>query len=73
MAVALLQPAGGAGQGRGLGTIADIAHSLHLSQGTVRNHVSSAMLKMEARTRVELACVFLVESECHSHAVMVSL
>ena len=35
------------------GTIADIAHSLGLSQGTVRNHVSSAMLKMDARTRAE--------------------
>ena len=39
----------------GGGTIADIAHSLHLSQGTVRNHVSSAMLKMDARTRAEAA------------------
>ena len=39
----------------GGGTIADIAHSLHLSQGTVRNHVSSAMLKMNARTRAEAA------------------
>lgn len=37
------------------GTIADIAHALELSQGTVRNHVSSAMLKMEARTRAEAA------------------
>ena len=37
------------------GTIADIARSLHLSQGTVRNHVSSAMLKMDARTRAEAA------------------
>ena len=37
------------------GTIADIAHTLGLSQGTVRNHVSSAMLKMEARTRAEAA------------------
>lgn len=37
------------------GTIADIAHTLELSQGTVRNHVSSAMLKMEARTRAEAA------------------
>ena len=37
------------------GTIADIAHALGLSQGTVRNHVSSAMLKMEARTRAEAA------------------
>lgn len=39
----------------GGGTIADIARSLHLSQGTVRNHVSSAMLKMDARTRAEAA------------------
>ena len=39
----------------GGGTIADIAHSLGLSQGTVRNHVSSAMLKMDARTRAEAA------------------
>lgn len=37
------------------GTIADIARTLGLSQGTVRNHVSSAMLKMEARTRAEAA------------------
>ena len=37
------------------GTISDIAHALGLSQGTVRNHVSSAMLKMEARTRAEAA------------------
>ena len=39
----------------GGGTIADIAHSLDLSQGTVRNHVSSSMLKMDARTRAEAA------------------
>ena len=39
----------------GGGTIADIARSLHLSQGTVRNHVSSSMLKMNARTRAEAA------------------
>ena len=39
----------------GCGTIADIAHALTLSQGTVRNHVSSAMLKMDARTRAEAA------------------
>ena len=37
------------------GTISDIADTLGLSQGTVRNHVSSAMLKMEARTRAEAA------------------
>lgn len=39
----------------GGGTIADIARSLGLSQGTVRNHVSSSMLKMDARTRTEAA------------------
>ena len=39
----------------GGGTIADIAHSLGLSQGAVRNHVSSSMLKMDARTRAEAA------------------
>ena len=39
----------------GGGTIADIAHSLGLSQGTVRNHVASSMLKMDARTRAEAA------------------
>ena len=39
----------------GGGTIADIARSLGLSQGTVRNHVSSSMLKMNARTRAEAA------------------
>ena len=42
-------------EAEGGGTIADIAHSLGLSQGTVRNHVSSAMLKMDARTRAEAA------------------
>lgn len=39
----------------GGGTIADIARTLYLSQGTVRNHVSSAILKMDARTRAEAA------------------
>ena len=34
-------------------TIADIAREMRLTQGTVRNHVSSAMLKTEARTRAE--------------------
>lgn len=41
----------------GGGTIADIAGSLNLSQGTVRNHVSSAMLKLDARTRAEAAAL----------------
>ncbi|MDC4232424.1 response regulator transcription factor [Actinomyces sp. B33] len=35
------------------GTIADIADHLGLGQGTVRNHVSAAMLKTQARTRAE--------------------
>lgn len=37
------------------GTIADIAKILGLSQGTARNHVSSAMIKTGARTRAEAA------------------
>lgn len=37
------------------GTIADIAKSLHLSEGTVRNHLSSAIGKTGARTRAEAA------------------
>ena len=36
-------------------TIEDIAAALHLSTGTVRNHVSSAMTKTKARTRSEAA------------------
>jgi two-component system response regulator DesR len=35
------------------GTVADIATSLHLSDGTVRNHLSSAIGKTGARTRAE--------------------
>jgi two-component system, NarL family, response regulator DesR len=35
------------------GTVADIARELHLSEGTVRNHLSSAIGKTEARTRAE--------------------
>ncbi|MCS5717988.1 response regulator transcription factor [Herbiconiux sp. CPCC 205763] len=35
------------------GTIADISRSLHLSEGTVRNYLSSAMGKAGARTRAE--------------------
>ncbi|WP_327589601.1 response regulator transcription factor [Nonomuraea sp. NBC_00507] len=34
-------------------TVADIARRLHLSEGTVRNHLSSAMGKTGARTRAE--------------------
>ncbi|NDZ79617.1 response regulator transcription factor [Streptomyces sp. SID10853] len=35
------------------GTVSDISRSLHLSKGTVRNHLSSAMGKTQARTRAE--------------------
>jgi two-component system response regulator DesR len=39
------------------GTIADVARTLSLSQGTVRNHLSSAIGKTGARTRAEAARV----------------
>jgi two-component system, NarL family, response regulator DesR len=35
------------------GTAADLAAALHLSEGTVRNHLSSAIGKTGARTRAE--------------------
>ena len=35
------------------GTVADIAKELHLSEGTVRNHLSAAIGKTGARTRAE--------------------
>ena len=35
------------------GTVADIAQALHLSEGTVRNHLSAAIGKTGARTRAE--------------------
>lgn len=35
------------------GTVADLARRLHLSEGTIRNHLSSAMGKTGARTRAE--------------------
>ncbi|AUG28020.1 MULTISPECIES: response regulator [Microbacterium] len=35
------------------GSIADIAQMLHLSEGTVRNHLSSAIGKTEARNRAD--------------------
>jgi two-component system response regulator DesR len=35
------------------GTVADIARSLNLSEGTVRNYLSSAIGKTEARTRAD--------------------
>jgi two-component system response regulator DesR len=36
-------------------TAADIARELHLSPGTVRNYISSAMAKLSARSRAEAA------------------
>jgi two-component system, NarL family, response regulator DesR len=36
-------------------TAADIARELHLSPGTVRNYISSAMSKLSARSRTEAA------------------
>jgi two-component system, NarL family, response regulator DesR len=38
---------------RGHDTIADLARQLHLSPGTVRNHLSAAIQKLGARTRAE--------------------
>jgi two-component system response regulator DesR len=35
------------------GTVAEIADALHLSPGTVRNHLSSAIQKLGVRTRAE--------------------
>jgi two-component system response regulator DesR len=35
------------------GTVADVAAGLHLSEGTVRNHLSAAIGKTGARTRAE--------------------
>jgi two-component system response regulator DesR len=35
------------------GTVADVAKALNLSEGTVRNHLSSAIGKTGARTRAE--------------------
>lgn len=39
------------------GTISDIARELHLSQGTVRNHLSSAIGKTGARNRSDAASI----------------
>jgi two-component system response regulator DesR len=36
-------------------TVADVAGALHLSEGTVRNYLSSAIAKTSARNRVEAA------------------
>src|SRR6185503_10208157 len=38
-------------------TVADVAGALHLSEGTVRNYLSSAIAKTGARNRVEAATV----------------
>ena len=40
-------------------TIADIAHALSLSEGTVRNHLSAAIQKVGARNRGEAARIAL--------------
>jgi len=34
-------------------TVAELASALHLSPGTVRNHLSSVMQKLDARNRAE--------------------
>ncbi len=39
------------------GTVAEIARSLHLSAGTVRNHLSAAIGKTGASTRAEAALI----------------
>ncbi|MDO5629849.1 MAG: response regulator transcription factor [Mobilicoccus sp.] len=39
------------------GTVADVARAVHLSEGTVRNHLSSAIGKTGARTRAEAATI----------------
>jgi len=44
----LIESAGG-------GTIADIAQALSLSEGTVRNHLSAAIQKLDARNRADAA------------------
>jgi len=41
----------------GGGTIADIATTLSLSEGTVRNHLSAAIQKLDARNRADAARV----------------
>jgi two-component system response regulator DesR len=38
---------------RGGDTVADVAATLHLSEGTVRNHLSAAIGKTGARNRAE--------------------
>ena len=36
-------------------SIADVAAGLHLSEGTVRNYLSTAIQKLDARNRIEAA------------------
>jgi two-component system response regulator DesR len=36
-------------------TVEEVARALHLSAGTVRNHLSIAIQKLNARNRVEAA------------------
>ncbi|MBQ1066880.1 response regulator transcription factor, partial [Micromonospora sp. D75] len=38
---------------RGGGTVAELAATLHLSEGTVRNHLSAAIGKTGARNRAD--------------------
>lgn len=40
---------------RSAGSVAEIAKALHLAQGTVRNYLSSAMMKLNAASRHEAA------------------
>lgn len=35
------------------GSVADVARRLHLAEGTVRNHLSTAMQKLDAKNRLE--------------------
>jgi len=42
---------------RARGSIADIARSLHLSEGTVRNYLSSAIGKTNARNRADAVTI----------------
>lgn len=39
------------------GTISDVAHETHLTEGTVRNYLSSAMGKTSARTRADAVLI----------------
>ncbi|WP_245632914.1 response regulator transcription factor [Alicyclobacillus kakegawensis] len=45
------------GAAAGGATIADISRALHLSEGTIRNYLSSAIQKTGARNRVEAAYI----------------